>query len=168
MDTTGLFSILFLKQIATKGLLEKPSLSCTIKFNFWLQTQNDFLSSTPFCHVKFFFCMQHVVQNCTSIYTEFYFPLILEGFPPPQAADENRSGKHPVNTLLLSLHTLSVIWCFHQFIKDREKSLDDKKEELVGKNSYGFIYGLTRESEDNIHRLFADMIFVYLGPQSIA
>lgn len=48
-----------------------------------------------------------------------------------------------------------------------KKSLD-KKEELVEKNSYGFIYGLvTRESEDNVHRLFADIIFVYLGPQSI-
>lgn len=50
----------------------------------------------------------------------------------------------------------------------KKKCLDDKKEELVGKNSYGFIYGLTRESEDNVHRLFADIIFVYLGPQSIA
>lgn len=50
----------------------------------------------------------------------------------------------------------------------REKSLDEKKEELVGKNSYGFIYGLTREAEDNVHRLFADTVFVYLVPQSIA
>lgn len=50
----------------------------------------------------------------------------------------------------------------------RKKSLGEKKEELVGKNSYGFIYGLTRESEDNVHRLFADIVFVYIGPQSIA
>lgn len=50
----------------------------------------------------------------------------------------------------------------------REKSLDGKKEEMVGKNSYGFIYGLTREAEDNVHRLLTDTIFVYLVPQSIA
>lgn len=44
-----------------------------------------------------------------------------------------------------------------------------KKEELVGKNSYGFIYRLvTRESEDNVHRLFADVTVVYLGLQSTA
>ena len=31
-----------------------------------------------------------------------------------------------------------------------------------------FIYRLvTRESEDNVHRLFADIIAVYCGPQSI-
>lgn len=44
-----------------------------------------------------------------------------------------------------------------------------KKEELVGKNSYGFIYRLvTTESEDTVYRLFADIIVVYLGLQSIA
>lgn len=32
-----------------------------------------------------------------------------------------------------------------------------------------FIFRLvTRESEDNVHRLFADIIVVYLGPQSTA
>lgn len=44
-----------------------------------------------------------------------------------------------------------------------------KKEDLVGKNSYGFIYRLvTRESEDNVHRLFADITVAYPGLQSIA
>ena len=32
-----------------------------------------------------------------------------------------------------------------------------------------FIYrSVTRESEDNIHRLFADIIVVHRGPQTIA
>lgn len=43
-----------------------------------------------------------------------------------------------------------------------------KKGELLGKNSYGFIYRLViRESEDNVHRLLADITVVYLGLQSI-
>lgn len=52
----------------------------------------------------------------------------------------------------------------------RKNSLEDKKrEELVGKNSYGFIYRLViRESEHNVHRLFADIIVVYPGLKSIA
>lgn len=52
----------------------------------------------------------------------------------------------------------------------RKNSLDDKKKkgELLGKNSYGFIYRLViRESEDNVHRLLADITVVYLGFQSI-
>lgn len=52
----------------------------------------------------------------------------------------------------------------------RKNSLDDKKKkgELLGKNSYGFIYRLViRESEDNVHRLLADITVVYLGLQSI-
>lgn len=40
--------------------------------------------------------------------------------------------------------------------------------ELLGKNSYGFIYRLViRESEDNVHRLLADITVVYLGLQSV-
>lgn len=52
----------------------------------------------------------------------------------------------------------------------RKNSLDDKKKkgELLGKNCYGFIYRLViRESEDNVHRLLADITVVYLGLQSI-
>lgn len=44
-----------------------------------------------------------------------------------------------------------------------------KGEELVGNHSYGFIYILViKESKDNAHRLFADIIVGYLGLQSIA
>lgn len=40
-----------------------------------------------------------------------------------------------------------------------------KKEKLVGKDSYGFICRFkTRESEDNVHRLFVDITAVHLGP----
>lgn len=44
-----------------------------------------------------------------------------------------------------------------------------KSEELVGNNSYGFIYRIiTKESENNAHRWFADIIVGYFGLQSIA
>lgn len=39
------------------------------------------------------------------------------------------------------------------------------KEKLVGKDSYGFIYRTkTRDSEDHVHRLFVDIIAMFLGP----
>lgn len=39
------------------------------------------------------------------------------------------------------------------------------KETLVGKDSYGFIYRTkTRDSEDQVHRLFVDIIAMFLGP----
>lgn len=51
----------------------------------------------------------------------------------------------------------------------RKNSLDDKKGRTGRIEFYGFIYRLVnRESEDNVHRLFADTTVVYLRLQSTA